>query len=56
MIVSVDGKAVKTVDALRAAITAHMPGDTVELGIVHADGSKAKVEVELGRVPDTAGP
>ena len=56
MIVSVDGKSVTTVDALRAAITAHMPGDTVELGIVHADGSKAKVEVELGRVPDIAGP
>ena len=56
MIVSVDGKPVTTVDALRAAITAHMPGDTVELGVVHADGSKGKVEVELGRVPDTAGP
>ena len=52
-IVSVDGKDVTTVDALREAITAHAPGDTVKLGIVHADGKRETVEVELGRVPDT---
>jgi S1-C subfamily serine protease len=56
MIVAIDGKAVATVDALRAAITAHKPGDKVELSVVHADGSKSKVVVELGRVPDTATP
>ena len=33
-----------------------VPGDRVELTVVHADGSKSKVEVELGRVPDTASP
>jgi S1-C subfamily serine protease len=56
MIVAIGGKPVATVDALRAAITAHKPGDKVELTVVHADGSKSKVEVELGRVPDTASP
>jgi S1-C subfamily serine protease len=56
MIVAIDGKPVSTVDALRSAITAHKPGETVELGVVHADGSKAKVEVKLGRVPETASP
>jgi S1-C subfamily serine protease len=56
MIVAIGGKPVATVDALRAAITAHKPGDKVELTVVHADGSKSKVEVELGRVPDAASP
>jgi S1-C subfamily serine protease len=53
VIVSIDGKDVSTVDGLREAITAHRPGDKVELGIVHADGKRATVTVELGRVPDT---
>ena len=56
MIVSIDGKDVSSVDALREAITAHRPGDKVELGVVHADGKRATVAVELGRVPDTANP
>jgi S1-C subfamily serine protease len=54
MIVSIGGKDVSTVDALREAITAHRPGDEVDLGIVHADGKRATVTVELGRVPDAA--
>ena len=42
-----------TVDGLREAIAAHEPGDTVKLGVVHADGKRDTVTVELGRVPDT---
>jgi VCBS repeat-containing protein len=54
MIVAVDGKDVASVDALREAIAAHKPGDTVRLTVVHSDGKKETVSVELGRVPDTA--
>ena len=53
MIVAIDGKAVASVDALREAITAHAPGDKVELRVVHADGKRESITVELGRVPDT---
>jgi len=53
MIVAVDGKPVASVDALREAIAAHKPGDTVSLTVVHADGTKDTVDVDLGRVPDT---
>ena len=52
-IVSVDGKDVTTVDSLRNSIASHEPGDTVKLGVVHADGKRDTVTVELGRVPDT---
>jgi S1-C subfamily serine protease len=54
MIVAVDGKDVSSVDALREAITAHKPGDKVRLTVVHADGKKETISVELGRVPDSA--
>jgi S1-C subfamily serine protease len=52
-IVSVDGSDVATVDELRDAITAHKPGESVKLGVVHADGKRETIAVELGRVPDT---
>ena len=55
-IVAVDGKDVTTVDELREAISANKPGDSVKLGVVHADGERETVTVELGRVPDTTGP
>ena len=55
MIVAVDGKDVATVDELREAITAHEPGETVKLSVVHADGKRETVAVELGRVPETTG-
>ena len=54
MIVAVDGKEVSSVDALREAIAAHKPGDKVRLTVVHADGKKETISVELGRVPDSA--
>jgi S1-C subfamily serine protease len=56
MIVAIDGKPVASVDALRSAIAAHKPGAKVELRVVHANGSKSTLRVELGRVPDTAAP
>ena len=54
MIVAVDGKKVSSVDALREAIAAHKPGDKVQLTVVHANGKKETISVELGRVPDSA--
>jgi S1-C subfamily serine protease len=54
MVVAIDGKPVASVDALREAIAAHKPGDAVTLGVVHADGSKTTVDVELGKAPATA--
>ncbi len=53
MIVAMGGKPVASVDALRNAIAAHKPGDKVSLSIVHSDGTKATVRVELGKVPTT---
>jgi len=53
MIVALDGKPMATVDALREAIAAHKPGDKVRVSVVRADGKRATVEVELGRVPNT---
>ena len=53
MVVAVGGKPVATVDALREAITAHKPGDTVRLTVVQPDGKRMTVQVVLGRVPDT---
>jgi len=52
MIVAIDGKDVTSGDALRESIAAHKPGDTVRLSVVHADGKKETIEVELGRVPE----
>jgi S1-C subfamily serine protease len=52
MIVAIDGKDVTSGDELREAIAAHEPGDTVRLSVVHADGKKETIEVELGRVPE----
>ena len=54
MIVAVDGDEVSSVDALREAIAAHKPGDKVRLTVVHANGKKETISVELGRVPDSA--
>jgi S1-C subfamily serine protease len=53
MIVAIDGKPVASVDALREAIAAHKPGDEVTISVVHTDGSKATVDVELAKAPVT---
>jgi S1-C subfamily serine protease len=56
MIVAIDGKQVTSVDALREAIAAHKPGDTVSITVVHSDGKRATVAVALGKAPDTQTP
>jgi S1-C subfamily serine protease len=53
MIVALDGKPVSSVDELRDAIAAHKPGQTVSLTVVHANGTKSTMNVELGRAPAT---
>ena len=53
MIVALNGKPVSSVDELRDAIAAHKPGQTVSLTVVHANGTKATMNVELGRAPTT---
>ena len=54
MIVAIDGKDVTSVDQLREAIAAHEPGDTAKVTVVHADGERETLSVELGRVPSMA--
>jgi S1-C subfamily serine protease len=54
MIVAIDGKDVASVDALREAIAAHKPGESVRVSVVHADGERETITVKLGRVPDSA--
>jgi S1-C subfamily serine protease len=56
MIVSIDGTPVASVDTLREAIAAHKPGDTVRITVVHSDGTKATVDAELARLPETPVP
>jgi S1-C subfamily serine protease len=51
MIVAVDGKTVTSVDELRDLITAHKPGDTVQITVVDKDGKRTTKSVELTRVP-----
>ena len=53
MIVALNGKPVSSVDELRDAIAAHKPGQTVSLTVVHANGTKSTMNVELGRAPTT---
>jgi S1-C subfamily serine protease len=54
IIVAIDGKEVTSVDQLREAITAHDPGDEVELTVVHSDGERETITVELARQPESA--
>ena len=53
MIVAIDGKDVASVDALREAIAAHKPGESVSVTVVHANGKRQTITVKLGRVPDS---
>ena len=52
IIVAIDGKDVTSVDELRQAIAGHKPGDEVKLTVVHADGKRETVTVELGSQPE----
>ncbi len=51
MIVAVDGKTVTSTDRLRDMITAHKPGDTVQITVVDKDGKRTTKSVELARMP-----
>jgi S1-C subfamily serine protease len=56
IIVAIDGNEVTSVDELRQAITAHEPGDKVKLTVVHSDGKRETVTVQLDRQPESATP
>lgn len=48
---AIDGNAVARVDQLKAAIAAHLPGDSVTLTIAHADQTSSDVVIALGTTP-----
>jgi len=54
VIVSVNGRKVEDADSAIREVRRLRPGDKVELGIVHWDGSKGTVRVTLGEKPREA--
>jgi len=57
VVVALDGTEIKTGDLLRNTIAMMKPGTTIELQVVHKNGSKSPVKVKLGEMPaDDAGP
>jgi S1-C subfamily serine protease len=50
IIVSADGKPIASIEQLRDVISAHKPGDEIEL-VVYDDSKKTSVTVTLGRQP-----
>jgi PDZ domain-containing secreted protein len=50
VIVSVDGDAIDSAEALSAAVEAHAPGDVIAV-VVTRDGSEETFDVELGTAP-----
>ena len=55
VVVMFDGQLVETAERLGELIREHRPGDHVDVGIVHADGSKETVTVVLGVNPVATG-
>ena len=55
VVVMFDGQLVETAERLGELIREHRPGDHVEVGIVHQDGSKETVTVVLGVNPVATG-
>jgi PDZ domain-containing protein len=55
-VVSADGAVIKTADDLVAAIHAHKPGDTMQLGVQPPRGPRHTVEVTLAVSPPGQGP
>ncbi len=52
VITAIDSKVIENMDDLIAyLITDYQPGDEVEMGIIHADGSKETITVTLGKRP-----
>jgi S1-C subfamily serine protease len=52
VIVALDGKAVREDDVLRTQVALTKPGTNVDLDVVHRDGSRGKVTVKLGEMPE----
>jgi len=52
VVVALNGTEVKTSDVMKNTIAMIKPGSTVELQIVHQDGSKGAVKARLGELPD----
>jgi serine protease Do len=51
VVVALDGGEIKTGDVLRNTIAMIKPGSTVELQVIHKDGSKAPIKAKLGELP-----
>lgn len=51
IIVSIDGRPVGTPEEVMAAVQRHHVGDTMRVGIMRGDGTRAEVNVHLGRAP-----
>jgi serine protease Do len=51
VVVALNGTEVKTGDVLRNTIAMIKPGTTVDLAVVHKNGSKATVKTKLGELP-----
>jgi serine protease Do len=52
VVVALNGTEVKTSDIMKNTIAMIKPGSTVELQVVHQDGSKGAVKARLGELPD----
>jgi len=52
VVVALNGTEVKTSDVMKNTIAMIKPGSTVELQVVHQDGSKGAVKARLGELPD----
>jgi S1-C subfamily serine protease len=55
VIVEFDGQAVDSAERLGGLIRDHRPGDEVEVGVVHSDGSRDTITVRLGVNPVATG-
>jgi serine protease Do len=51
IVTGLNGTEIKTADVLRNSIAMIKPGTTVDLAVIHKDGSKATVKVKLGELP-----
>jgi S1-C subfamily serine protease len=51
VVLSIDGTLTPDSATLVAAITAHKPGDTVQLGVQHQSGTMATISVTLAQLP-----
>ena len=52
VVVALNGTEVKTSDVMKNTIAMIKPGSTVELQVVHQDGSRGAVKARLGELPD----